>query len=119
VSGSSAADVAGTIAFWVMYAVLVAGVAWWASSYRRSVFWWTILAIVFSPVVAGVFLLVAGVPAETGPPEPESVDFDGRATCESCGAAVDWDTHEGLHSAEGEPWRLLCDHCGHELEVAT
>jgi hypothetical protein len=119
VVGSSTGDVAGIVAVWVFYALLVAGVAYLASSYRRSAFWWAILAIVFTPIVAGIFLLVAGVPAELPSPAPEEVDFDGRTTCQSCGAAVDWDTHQGLHSPEDEPWRLLCDNCGHEIEVAT
>ena len=117
--GSSAGETIGVVIAWIVWALLVAGVAWLATSFRRSAFWWAVLAIVFTPIIAGIFLLVAGVPAEVGPPEPEDARFDGHATCQSCGAAGDWETHEGLHSPEDEPWRLLCDDCGHEVEVAT
>ena len=117
--GSSAGETIGVVIAWIIWAVLVAGVAWLATSFRRSAFWWAVLAVVFTPIIAGIFLLVSGVPAEARLPQPEDAEFDGHTTCQSCGAVVDWETHEGLHSPEDEPWRLLCDNCGHEVEVAT
>ncbi len=36
--------------------------------------------------------------------------------CPKCGATVNSATGDGLHSPEDEPWMLLCNKCGTEIE---
>ena len=120
-------------------AITIAAIAWIplcflvaraARSYQRSATGWFWLAFVFSPMVAYIFLLVADVPHKdvlqqqkedrviachpdrTGLREVARYEKD----CPNCGAAVNSSTGDGLHSSEGEPWRLLYDSC--ETEIA-
>jgi len=45
------------LVFWVILSVLVAA---WARGMGRSFIWWLILALVLSPLLAGVLLLLCG-----------------------------------------------------------
>ena len=96
-----------------------------AVSYRRSPMAWFFLALVFSPVVAFVFLIVADVPhsavalqekeEQARQRHPEISDVRevvlSETKCPHCGAVVNPATREGLHSPETEPWLLICNQC--------
>jgi len=118
--------------FWSMvlslpFSVLV---GWMAKSYQRSSGAWFLLAVIFTPLVAFVFLLVAGVPhlavvqkekeerARTQHPERADVSDIARSEleCPQCGATVNPATGDGLHSPEDEPWRLMCNQCDAEIQ---
>jgi hypothetical protein len=104
-------------------------VGWMAKSYQRSSGAWFLLAVIFTPLVAFVFLLVAGVPhsavvrkekeERVRKQHPDRGDVSDIARseldCPQCGATVNPATGDGLHSPESEPWRLICDKC--EAEV--
>lgn len=72
-------------ALWVLLATLVGA---WAISWNRSPLLWCFVATFFSPVLAAIFLLVAG---------------DAKPTCPFCKEKV-------------QPEANLCKHCGRELK---
>jgi membrane-bound ClpP family serine protease len=107
----------GIVLVLLIYGALLVGVGRMAVAFDRSAAVWVILAVVFTPLTAAVFLFVAGAAPEA-PRQPNSVydhSIDGHTTCPGCGAAVDWAQGEGLHSPADEPWRLLCDQCESEV----
>ena len=105
-------------------------IGWMAKSYQRSSGTWFILAVAFTPPVAFVFLLVAGVPhsavvrkekeqrARTQHPERADVEevVMSELECPQCGATVNPSTGDGLHSPEDEPWLLMCNQCESEIK---
>ena len=111
---------------WIPLAFLVGRAA---RGYQRSPLGWFVLACVFSPLVAYVFLVVADVPHKATlrreledrvrTRHPDSTDVrvqtEHEMDCPNCGAAVNSYTGDGLHSPEGEPWRLICDKCETEI----
>ena len=86
-------------------------------------FGWTVLAFLFTPLVALVFLFVAGSPMEAR----EQVEADmakGKKamgggvdlpkmemTCKACGNVVNIVTREGIYSPEDGSWRIICKNC--------
>ncbi len=114
-----------------LYLVLCLLVARMAKSYRRSPEGWFFLALVFSPLVAWIFLEVADVPhsavvrAEDQKAvrvrHPEEDDRDVKliaaheGMCPHCGAVINTYTGEGLRNAEDESWKLLCTKCDREI----
>ena len=44
----------------MFFAVFVALVGWWANEWKRSVLGFVVLALVLSPLVAGIVLLIKG-----------------------------------------------------------
>ena len=106
-------------------------VGWLAKSYQRSSGAWFLLAVIFSPLVAFVFLLVAGVPhsavvrkekeERARKQHPDADDIReialSESKCPTCGATVNPATGDGLHSAEDEPWRLICNKCDTEIQA--
>ena len=115
---------------WLGLSLLVARLA---VSYKRSGAAWFILAVLFSPLTALVFLVVADVPhAAVVLEEKEERLRRGHADrtdirdlalsemqCPKCGARVNPETGDGLHSPEGEPWLFLCNQCQAEIEPAV
>jgi len=111
---------------WIPLSLLVGRAA---RSYQRSPIGWFVLACIFSPLVAYVFLLVADVPLKATlrqeledrvrarHPERDHVrvETEHEMDCPNCGAAVNSYTGDGLHSPEDEPWRLICDKCETEI----
>ncbi len=105
-------------------------VGWMAKSYDRSTLAWFILAVVFFPLTAFVFLLVAGVPhsavvrkekeerARRQHPERADIREIARSelACQQCDAIVNPVTGDGLHSPDDEPWRLICERCGANIQ---
>lgn len=101
-----------------------------ATSYQRSAGAWFLLSLFFSPVVAFIFLSVAGVPysavvrlkKEERLREKHSDDIDVRQAalhetkCPRCSAIVNPFTGGGVRSSEDEPWHLFCTNCGSEIE---
>jgi hypothetical protein len=114
----------------VVYFVLCVLVGWLATSYQRSADAWFVLAVLFGPEAAFVFLLVANVPHAAAVrsekeervrrEHPEWADVQEVAlselACPKCGATVNPATGDGLHSPEDEPWMLICNQCGAEIE---
>lgn len=72
------------ILVWLLFAILI-GV--WAQKLHRVGFAWAILAVLISPLIAALFLLVLG---KDGLPCPEckSTVIKGARTCAACGAKV-------------------------------
>jgi len=94
----------------------------------RSMLGWTALALFFSPVVAFIFLSVAGPPVgaadqirEAGEAEQQrKIAEDQRRAeleCPSCAVPVNLLTRMGITSTEKEPWRMSCANCAHEIEA--
>ena len=75
---------------WVILAVLI---GWWASQWGRGAGRWFLLAVIFSPLVAGIALLVVGV---SNPKRP----------CPVCGTAVPIGV-------------TVCASCGYDYVVAA
>ena len=110
-----------------LFSVLI---GWMAKWYQRSPGGWFPLATIFNPLVAFVLLLVAGVPhaavvrkekeERARSKHPEDADIReivlSELECPQCGATVIPATGDGLHFPEGEPWRLMCDQCGVEIQ---
>jgi len=112
---------------WVPLCFLVASAA---KNYYRSPTGWFALALVFSPPIAYIFLLVADVPHRAVLRQQrlnrvsirhphrkdarEAAHYEGD--CPNCGAAVNLSTGDGLHSPKGEPWRPFCDGCQTEID---
>jgi len=113
----------------VLWFVLSFFVGWQAVSYRRSQLAWTLLALCFCPLVAYIFLVVAGVPYSAAAfdasvetvrkQHPERSDVREIALnelrCPKCGGTVYPITGDGLRSQDDEPWRLICKTCGSEI----
>jgi hypothetical protein len=114
--------VAGTI-----YVVICGLVGFVAGKFMyRSVLGWTVLALLFSPVLTIVFLLVAGPPVSAADQVREdeeaerlrkSTDHERHAqsTCPACGDPINPATGQGVRSSGDEPWRLSCANCAHEI----
>jgi hypothetical protein len=95
----------------------------------RSIFGWMVLAFLFSPLVAGVFLFVAGptvtewerVKADRARKEEildHGIDFArAKISCKGCGNAVNIATREGIYSPEDEPWRIICEKCDSPIDT--
>jgi hypothetical protein len=124
------AEIVGIIAAiaWIPLCVLV---AYKAKANQRSVIAWFAFAVVLSPLVAFVVLLVTSTPKQSvskqgvkGRPsaytsEPTDV-LDSEhyeRSCPKCGAAVNAATGDGLHWPEKEPWRLICNKCDTEIKI--
>ena len=119
---------------WVMFVIVCLPlsllIGWMAKSYQRSSGAWFLLAVIFTPLVAFVFLLVAGVPhsavvrkekeERVRTQHPERADVSDIAqselVCPQCDATVNPATRDGLHSPEDEPWRLMCNQCEAEIQ---
>ena len=115
------------VAVWIVLCLLV---GWRATSYKRSPEAWFLLAMLFSPLAAFVFLLVANVPHAAvvrreredrlRRAHPERADIREAALselfCPKCGATLNPATGDGLHSPEDEPWVLICNQCATEIQ---
>ena len=91
---------------------------------------WFLLALLLSPLVAFVFLVLAGDPQQAmalaekeerlRQRHPGRQDHREAALnemqCPHCGAAVNPVTEDGLHSPEAEPWLLICNQCRGTVE---
>ncbi|MGO9114242.1 MAG: hypothetical protein ACLP9L_33930 [Thermoguttaceae bacterium] len=122
-------SVIGVTVFVVLWFALSFFVGWLAVSYRRSQLAWFLLALLFSPAVAYVFLFVAGVPysavafdasvERARKQHPERTDVREIALnelrCPKCGGTVNPATGDGLRSLDNDPWRLICNTCGSEI----
>lgn len=86
-------DLTGVVAFWMLLAVVV-GVA--AHKRGRMGFGWFVLAVMLSPLIAGLLLLAVGGAAE-------STDPSTHRQCPDCAEKV-------LRAAR------VCKHCGCQLE---
>ena len=114
------------LVLWIPLSLLVARAA---AGYQRSSIGWFVLAFVFSPLVAYVFLLVADVPHKAilrreledrvKARHPGRTDIryvaQSEMDCPNCGTAVNPSTGDGLHSPENEPWRVICEKCETEI----
>lgn len=69
--------------FWIGFAIAVAA---WANSLGRNAFGWLCLAIIISPLLAGIFLAIAGQNGKVCPKCAEKVRRE-AAVCKHCGAA--------------------------------
>jgi hypothetical protein len=112
---------------WLFVCSLVARAA---SAFHRPPGTWFLLALICSPPVAFVLLLVAGDPEKAAAlrekeeeirhRHPELKDVRDAAlnemACPHCGAAVNPITEDGLHSPEAEPWLLICNQCQGSIE---
>jgi membrane protein implicated in regulation of membrane protease activity len=119
--------IAAAAAAWFALCLLV---GWLATLYERSAGAWFLLAMLFSPLAAFVFLLVANVPHAAvvrreredrlRRAHPERADIReaalGELSCPKCGATLNPATGDGLRSSDDEPWRLFCNQCGTEIE---
>ena len=111
----------------IIYVIICGLVGFAAGRFMyRSVLGWTLLALIFSPLLTAVFLLVAGPPVSAADQVREdeeaerlrkSTDHQRHAegTCPSCGAPNNLATGEGLRSSDDEPWRMSCANCAHEI----
>ena len=117
-----------------LFLCLMVGVM--AGNMHRSLFGWALLAFLFSPVTAIIFLIVAGPPvepaaqvrneedrrhAEAELDQEESrlaqIEKDADITCPKCRSLIDPATRAGLKVVEDEPWRLICSSCDHEIDA--
>ena len=97
---------------------------------QRSMLVWTVLGLFFTPLVAFVFLLVAGRPYDPVAEireHAEAKELRGIAetervaehVCPSCGSPVNLSTRKGVNTVDSEePWRISCASCSHELDAA-
>jgi hypothetical protein len=113
---------------WIPLCLLV---AYQAKANQRSVIAWFALAVVLSPLVAFVVLLVTSTPkqsvskqeakerpsAYTSEPTDVLDSEHYERSCPKCGAAVNAATGDGLHWPEKEPWRLMCNECDTEIKI--
>ena len=94
----------------------------------RSFLGWTILAFFFSPLVAFIFLQIAGPPLSAANQfsqyneaiRQRGIAYDERRadnTCPSCGSPINMVTHQGIESPEDEPWRFFCTSCKQEIDA--
>jgi hypothetical protein len=79
------------LVFWILLSV---GIGFWARSYNRSGLIWGLLAAVISPLLSGIFLLVAGRAEEE------------KKTCPQC-------TEKSPKNA------VSCRFCGYNFEAGT
>jgi hypothetical protein len=115
------------LVFWLFLCYLVGRAA---MSYHRSMGVWFVLAVLLSPLVAGVCLLIAGdcqeALARQEREERLRQKYPGRTDlheaamnalhCHGCGAEVNPITGDGLTSSETEPWLLICARCQTRIE---
>ena len=115
------------VLIWLSLSVVVGRLA---VRYQRSAAAWFVLALVFSPLAAWVFLIIADVPQSAvalakqeervRQHHPDGADVReiamSETKCPQCGATVNPTTRDGLKSPEGEPWRLICDQCEATVE---
>ena len=106
---------------------LLVGVAADRTMYRS--FWcWTLLAFLFSPLAAFVFLQVAGPPLRAAKQVSKDDEANrqqkiaddehhAESNCPSCGSPVNLVTRKGIQSPEDEPWRVSCTSCDREINV--
>jgi len=106
---------------------LLVGVAAGRTMYR-SLWGWTLLAFLFTPWAAFVFLQVAGPPLRAAKKvsnvdeanrQRKIADVEHRAesNCPSCGSPINLVTRKGIQSPEDEPWRVSCTSCDQEINV--
>jgi hypothetical protein len=112
---------------WILLCLVVGKIA---ASFHRPPGTWILLALLFSPLVAFVFLLIAGdteqalalaqKEEEIRRKHPERQDIREAAlnemNCPHCGAAINPVTEDGLHSPAGKPWLLICNQCQTAVE---
>lgn len=72
--------------FWLLGCFAIAA---WAKSYNRGTGNWFLVSLVFSPLIAAIFLLASGSNAKK---------------CPKCAESV-------------RPEAMKCKHCGHEFEM--
>jgi len=112
---------------WLVVCSLVARLA---SSFHRPPATWFLLALLLSPLLVAVLLLILG-DAERAimlreseerirQRHPERTDLREAALnemqCPHCGATVNPITEDGLHSPETQPWLLICNQCHGAIE---
>jgi hypothetical protein len=116
-SSDTLASDAALILYLFIYAVLLYGLGRMAIAFNRSVALWVALAVLFTPLIAAVFLFAAGDVPEPVQPRASLRDrtIDGHVTCPGCGAEIDWGQGEGVHSPVDQPWQLLRDRCETEI----
>ncbi len=124
-------DLALKIAYLVAYLVLSYLVGRGARIYRRSLSVWFVLSLIFTPAVAGFFLMIADVPhravlrdeimkrvRERHPNESEAriQEIVARELlCPSCNSRINVITGEGLRTSRDRPWALICRSCDTQL----
>jgi len=70
--------------FWIAFAVAI---AFWAGKWNRNAFLWCLLAIFISPILAAIFLAIAGRNGETCP-HCGGFTVPGAAVCKNCGRDI-------------------------------
>lgn len=83
------AEVKMVVLVWIALALLV-GV--WARSWKRNAVLWCVLALVLSPLLVGLALLISGNATK-------------HKTCPKCAESVKFDA-------------LVCKHCSHSFEIS-
>ncbi|OAI47618.1 hypothetical protein AYO44_01710 [Planctomycetaceae bacterium SCGC AG-212-F19] len=115
------------ILVWFVFAILVGRLAAW---FHRSPGTWFLLALLLSPLVAFIGLLLAGDPQQAATrheqeerirqQHPDRKDIRevllNEMTCPHCGAAVNPVTGDGLSSPQAQPWLLICNRCQNAIE---
>ncbi len=112
---------------WLVGAAFVARLA---AAWARPPGSWFLLALVTSPPIGLLWLLIVGDPgtadtlqekearirrAHPGRRDAREAALNEMA-CPHCEATVNPVTREGLHSAADEPWLLICDRCQNDIE---
>lgn len=82
---------------WVAFAALI---GWWANEWDRDAIIWGFLALILSPIIAGIALLV------TGKNEDSELDKRGLVECPYCAELV-----KGA--------AVKCKHCGSDIISTT
>jgi hypothetical protein len=116
----------------VFYLLLCAGVGYLAKNCGRSIAIWFCLAVLFTPLLTVLFLIIAGVPAgdeevdksisEEVAHEIEenekSLILEQDIQCPNCNAAINLYTGKGVVVPdENSPWDIHCASCGNNLSV--
>jgi hypothetical protein len=94
----------------------------------RSFAGWTVLAMMFTPFIAAIFLVAAGPPLtaydQVHPGQDVETkaaigdeEYRGERSCPPSGDSAITVTSGGVHSPDEEPWRLICNQCNREIEV--
>jgi ribosomal protein S27E len=117
---------------WLFYLAVCAGIGYLAHTYGRSKFAWFCLSFFFTPLVAFIFLLIAGIPAgaeelekqifeevEHDIQENEKFDYaESETRCPSCGASININTGKGIIVTDEEaPWDIRCESCGKSISA--
>lgn len=115
------------VVVWLGFCFLIGKIA---SAYRRPESTWVLIALLTSPLVALILLVFLGDPESAVEQQekeerlrqlhPDRKDIREVALnellCSTCGAAVNPVTGDGLHTPEGEPWRLRCNQCHADIQ---